>query len=114
MRLRSLLLALTVAVLGAACGDSPSSPSKNGSVNFRLDGNSCGSIFGTSTLTFTFFIDGNSAGSASLGIGITSPSYSVLAGSHAASASVANSSVRWQNLNFTVTAGQTFTYILLC
>jgi hypothetical protein len=38
----------------------------------------------------------------------------VNAGAHAASANVANSSVRWQNLNFSVVTGQTFTYLLLC
>lgn len=115
MRIRAVCVAIAIAVLSAACGDdSPSSPSRNGSVSFRLDQNSCTRVFGTSTLSFTFFVDGVSVGTTSLGIGITSPSYTVTPGSHIASASVTNTALRFENLSFSVQAGGTFTYILIC
>lgn len=112
-RLVVLVLALTVSACGGG-GSSPTAPSPSSSVQFRLDANSCGSLFGTQTLAFTFFVDGAQVGTATLGIGSTSPAYSVTVGSHVASASVTNTSIRWQNLNFSVTPGQIFTYVLLC
>ena len=111
--MRRLLCALLLATF-IGCGDSPTAPSKVGNVQFRLDQNSCGPIFGTQTLTFSFFVDGIQVGTSSLGINTTSPAYGVAAGSHLASASVTNSTVRWNNLNFSVSSGQTFTYVLLC
>lgn len=110
-------LFVSLAMLGAAgCGDSPTAPSKpsQSTVIFRLDANSCGQIFGTQTLNFAFFIDGIQVGSANLGIGIPSPGYRVTPGSHVGSASVTNSTIRWENINFSVLAGNTFTYILTC
>lgn len=112
--MRRLLLGLVCAGLLAACNSNPNSPSREGSVQFRLDANSCGAAFGNSVYTFTFFVDGTTIGSGNLGIGNTSASFFVIAGSHVASANVANTTVRWVNLNFSVTAGQTFTYILTC
>lgn len=116
MTIRTRLLAvLAVALVVAGCGDSPTSPSRTQTaIQFRLDANSCGSIFGTSTLGFSFFVDGLQVGNASLGINQVSPSFSVQPGSHVASASVTNTTLRWVNLNFSVTTGQTFTYVLLC
>lgn len=111
--MRRLML---LALLASACGNggSPTGPSQQSSVQFRLDANSCGRLFGTQTATFTFFVDGTQVGIATLGIGITSPAYSVVTGSHVASASVTNTTIRWQNLNFSVDPRQTFTYVLIC
>lgn len=101
-------------LLSAACGSSPSSPSSSTSVQFRLDQASCGPVLGVQAFTFSFFVDGLQVGTATLGVGQTSPAFAVAAGSHTASATVTNTTVRWQNLNFTVTKGQPFTYVLLC
>lgn len=108
-----------LAVLTMACGGSASSPLAptpvvSTTVKFRLDANSCGSIFGTRTLTFSLFVDGAQVGTANLGIGVDSPAYPVIAGSHVGSASVTNTTLRWANLNFAVPTGTAFTYVLLC
>lgn len=108
-----LLLALCVLVLCVGCSN-PNSPSERGSVQFRLDSNSCGPIFGNQSLTFTFFVDGVQVGSGSLGIGTMSQPFAVNAGAHTASARVTNSAATWENLNFSVAAKGTFTYLLLC
>lgn len=103
------------AVAMAGCtGGNPTAPAPTSAVQFRLDQNSCGAVFGTRTLTFNFFLDGNAIGSDVLGIGVTSSAYQSTPGAHVASASVTNSTVRWQNLNVTLAPNQTFTYILLC
>ena len=112
--MRRLVLGILLATFVACGGDSSTSPSKVTAVQFRLDANTCGPIFGSQSLTFTFFVDGVQIGTASLGINITSPPFSVITGSHVASASVTNTTIRWQNLSFSVASGQTFTYILLC
>jgi hypothetical protein len=109
--MRRFLCAAVLAL--SACGG-PTAPSNPTAIQFRLDSNSCGPIFGTNTLTFSFFVEGAQVGNATLGINATSPPFAVAAGSHVASASVTNSSIRWNNLNFSVTTGQTFTYVLLC
>lgn len=96
----------------AGCGG-PMAPSTPTAVQFRLDANSC-SFFGTQTLTFTFFVDGQQVGTGALGLNSTSASFFVRPGSHTASATVTNTSLRWENLNFSVASGQTFTYLLLC
>ena len=114
---RILGVLTTMGVLACSGGGDkvtgPSAPT-TGSIVFKLDANSCTPIFGTNTLTFTFFIDGSSVGSAAIGINQQSPSYTVSPGTHVASASVTNSTLRWQNLSATVSAGQTFAYVLSC
>lgn len=111
--IKAILLAFTLAMVGCG-GDSPTSPSQASFVQFRLDANSCGAVFGSRSLTFTFFVDGNQVGTGSLGIGTTSAQFRVIAGSHVASASVTNTALRWMNLSFTVAPQGTFTYILIC
>jgi len=71
-------------------------------------------VLGSNVVTFTFFVDGVQVGTATLGVGTTSPRYFVQPGSHLASASVTNTTIRWENLNFSVAEGGTFTYVLLC
>lgn len=117
MRYWPVTLALTMVACGG--GNTPTSPSptpvsQGAFVQFRLDQNTCSRIFGTQTLAFTFFVDGVQVGNATLGIGTTSPPYPVTNGSHVASASVTNTAIRWQNLNFSVDPRQTFTYVLIC
>jgi hypothetical protein len=111
-----LLSVFVLSIFLVGCGGSnPVAPTaSNAAVNFRLDNNSCSGVFGTQTLTFGLFVDGLQVGSANLGINITSPSFTVTPGSHVASANVTNSTLRWNNLNFSVAAGNTFTYILTC
>lgn len=112
-RLFVLIAVLTISACSGG-NSSPTAPSSTTAIQFRLDANSCGSIFGTQTLTFSFFVDGAQVGTATLGINQTSPAFPVAAGQHVASASVTNTGIRWTNLNFNVGAGQTFTYVLLC
>lgn len=111
--MRSFIAAVFLAFSVMACSDS-TAPINKGFIRFRLDANSCGPIFGTQTLNFTFFIDGATTGSASLGVSNTSPSYQVDVGSHIASASVTNTQYQWQNLTATVNKDATYTYILSC
>jgi hypothetical protein len=111
--MKSLRVAVAVLFL-AGCGDSePAGPSA-GAISFRLDANSCGPIFGTQTLSFTFFIDGTQVGTASLGVNVSSPAYPASVGSHVASARITNTQYQWQNITLTVAAGQTSNYILTC
>lgn len=112
--MRRLLVAVALLACVACGKDSPTAPSQSASVQFRLDQNSCGPIFGSSTLTFTFFIDGSSVGSFVMGVNQTSPAYPVTAGSHVVSASVPNTTARWNNINITVAAGSIFTAVMTC
>lgn len=112
--MRRLLAVLALVAAGIGCGDNPNSPSDSGFIQFRLDANSCGPVLGSSLLTFTFFVDGAQVGTDSLSVGLTSRRFAVSEGSHVASASVTNTTVRWQNLNFFVAEDDTFTYVLLC
>lgn len=109
---RFLLAALILITVG--CGDNPNAPSQQGQVQFRLDENSCTPVLGSRVVTLTFFVDGLQVGTAALSVGLTSPRFAVAPGSHVASASVTNTTIQWVNLNFSVLAGGTFTYVLLC
>lgn len=111
--MKRLLIGLACALL-VACSGGPTAPSTPTAVQFRLDANSCGSTFGTRTVTFSFFIDGTSVGTATLGVGQTSQLFFVGAGSHVAGASVTNTSFGFGNTTITVPAGQTFTVIMPC
>lgn len=111
--MKRLVIGMACAIL-MACGGNPNSPSKQGSIVYRLDANSCGPILGTSTLALQYFVDGTQVGSATVGVGQTSPPFAISPTSHVASASVANFNYQWPSLNFTVASGQTFTYVLIC
>lgn len=110
--MRHLFAAILLAS-ALSCKDT-TAPEHTGFVRFRLDANSCGPVFGSQTLNFTFFVDGTQVGATSLGVTSTSPSYEVSIGSHLASARVTNTTVQFENLNAIVSEGQTFTYILSC
>jgi hypothetical protein len=115
VRLSLVLLVILLSVFAlTACSKSPTSPSQSAFVQFRLDQNSCTNVLGTQVITLSFFVDGILVGTAPVSISTTSPPYSVVAGTHAASANVTNTNIRWDNLNFSVTAKQTFTVVLLC
>lgn len=113
MRLR-LCAAILGAVALVACGGNPNSPSARTAVQFRVDANTCNTVFAGRTYTIAFFIDGTSAGSAALGTGQTSQPFPISAGSHVFSASVANTGYGWDNRTFTVASGQTFTVVMPC
>lgn len=111
---RAALLLSVVALALPACGKSSTSPSQEGLVQFRLDQNTCTNVLGTQVITVSFFIDGVLKGTAQVSVGTVSPTYPVTAGSHVASASLANTSIRWDNLTISVPAKTTFTVVLGC
>lgn len=107
------LAVLAVALFSlAACngGKSATAPAPTGSVVFKLDANTCGTAPGV----FTFFIDGAAVGSIAIAGGQSSPSYTVVAGTHFLSARLANTGYTWQTLTADVPAGKTWTYFMTC
>ena len=102
----AIALALTLAACG---GDSPSAPA-SGAVRFTRDANTCTG----QALAFTFFVDGSSVGTETLSPGQSSHPYTTPAGTHVFSASVTNAAYTFSNETGNVTAGGTFSYVMVC
>lgn len=104
------LLAVVTLALAIACGgsDGPTAVA-SGSVKFTRDANTCNG----SPLAFTFFADGNAIGTATLASG-ASQSFPILAGYHAFSVAVTNTTLKFANLSGTVPSGGTFSYLMTC
>ena len=110
--MRRMRFGITMALLVACggCEEVTGVLNDTGTVVFKVHEN-CGSASGT----IQFYVDGSSVGTATLSGGQSSPSYTVSAGQHLASANeTISGNLSWPNLSFTVEAGSSFTVLLTC
>ena len=106
--MRRMLVPLLALALACGGADAIAAPQK-GTAKFTRDANTCTGP----SVSFDFFLDGASLGSAPLIAG-GGMSYSVAAGGHTFSAKVSNTTVSFSTINGTVPAGGTFTYTIVC
>ena len=110
MRRMTFGIAMALLVACGGCEELTGILDDTGTVAFKVHEN-CGSGSGT----ITFYVDGSSVGTATLSGGESSPSYTVSAGQHLASANeTTTGNLSWDSLSFTVAAGGSFTMILTC
>ena len=109
MRRMTFGIAMALLVACGGCSEMMGIQNNTGTLVFTLDANSCSPGSGD----ITFYVDGSAVGTATLSPGLSSPSYTVSAGQHFASAGTAHG-YDWPSRSFTVEAGGRFTYLLLC
>jgi hypothetical protein len=107
--MRRLVVLASLLAFALGCGDS-SGPSSSAHILYRLDAQSCAGI---GSLTLNLFVDGVQRGTQSFAPG-GSATVDVEVGQHAVSATVANSSIAFTPQTYTLAAGQTATYLMIC